>query len=404
MKILQLILPYVLFTTLFCTCYAIESKIEYWNVQRKGANYFNQTPSANWFAAAKEAGIQFARLAPDKWKCEKKDFLIGNADSFAEIPDRDLKALIDVLDQAQRDNIKVVLALLSLPGSRWKQNNQNKDDLRIWEQKEYRDQSCLFWKSLAKALKDHPAIIGYNILNEPHPERLFNISDYRQISFQEWYESVEGSLADLNLFYRDVVSAIREVDLWTPIVVDTGLYATPWAISYLTPLADSNVIYSFHMYEPYAYTTRCINNERFSYPGSIPQKLEEAGGDNVNPNSLDWNFEALEQFLQPIVLWQKKYKIPASRILVGEFGCDRTSKGAKEYLSSLIRIFNANHWHWAFYSFREDCWDSMDYELGSDKLDCRYWEVIEQGGDLDVFRKDNPLFDVIKQDLKCEEV
>jgi endoglucanase len=401
MKILQLFLLYLLPITSFCIAHAADSKIGYWDVQRKGANYFNQTPYADWFVAAKETGIQFVRLAPDKWESEKRDFLIGNADSFKEISYRDLETLKTVLDQAQSNDVKVVLTLLSLPGSRWKQNNQDRDDLRIWEQKEYQAQAILLWKTLAKALKDHPALVGYNILNEPHPERLAGISDYRQINFQDWYRSVKGSLADLNLFYRDIVSAIREVDPFTPIIIDTGLYATPWAITYLIPIEDDKVIYSFHMYEPYAYTTRKINNGRLIYPGNVSLRLEDAEEDiNLNVISINWNSSTLGQFLLPILEWQKKYNIPASRILVGEFGCDRTSKGAEKYLSNLIDIFNAHNWHWAFYSFREDCWDSMDYELGSGKLHWEYWEAIEQGNNLDKFRKDNPLFNVIKNELK----
>jgi endoglucanase len=160
------------------------NKINYWNVQRKGANYFNQNPSSTWFTAAKLTGVQFARLATDKWPSEKRDFLIGNANSFKEIPSADFETLKNTLDESEKNDVKVVLTLLSLPGSRWKQNNQGEDDLRIWQQNEYRQQAILFWKSLAKKLKDHPAIVGYNILNEPHPERLFAIHDYRQINFK----------------------------------------------------------------------------------------------------------------------------------------------------------------------------------------------------------------------------
>lgn len=394
MKILRSILFYLLPITFFCVGYTADTKMEYWDVQRKGANYFNQIPSEDWFIAAKEAGIQFARLAPDKWKAEKRDFLIGDADSFTEISHQDLETLKASLDQAQRNDVKVVITLLSLPGSRWKQNNQDVDDLRIWQQKEYHTQAILFWRNLAKMLKDHPAIVGYNILNEPHPERLSGISDYRQIDFLKWYESVKTSLADLNLFYKDMVSAIREVDSSTPIIIDTGLYATPWAITYLTPIEEKNVIYSFHMYEPYAYTTRKINNGRFTYPGNVPLNFEE-----TEVNLINWNAETLEQFLLPVLEWQKKYNIPASRILVGEFGCNRTSKGAEKYLSNLIDIFNVNNWHWAFYSFREDCWDSMDYELGFDNLSNEYWEAIEQKTSLDKFRKKTILFDVIQKNF-----
>lgn len=369
--------------------------MDYWSVQRKGANYFNQLPSDEWFVAAKEIGIQFARLAPNKWKCEKRDFLIGNVDSFTEIPSSDLEILKTVLDQAQRNNIKVVLTLLSLPGSRWKQNNHGKDDLRIWKQKNYQNQAASFWKTLAKELKDHHTVVGYNILNEPHPECLFSINDYNKIDFKN---SIKNSLSDLNLFYKQIVSAIREIDPSTPIIIDTGLHATPGAISYLMPIEDDNILYSFHMYEPYAYTTRRINNKRFTYPGHVPLEHDENHFDSIS--SVYWDFETLERFFKSVLSWQKRFNIPSSQILVGEFGCDRTAEGADKYLSHLISIFNTNNWHWAFYSFREDCWDSMDYELGAGQLHWRYWDAVEKNANLDQFRKNNPIFDVIKRELE----
>ncbi|WP_264377597.1 hypothetical protein [Wolbachia endosymbiont (group B) of Philonthus cognatus] len=54
--------------------------------------------------------------------------------------------------------------MLSLPGSRWKQNNNDKDDLRLWSDQAFQKQAAKFWQDLAKELKDHPAIVGYNIL------------------------------------------------------------------------------------------------------------------------------------------------------------------------------------------------------------------------------------------------
>lgn len=376
-------------------------KMGYWCVQRKGANFFNQTPSSDWFLEAREVGIEFVRLAPDKWKSEQRDFLLGDADEFTEICSQDLQTLKSILDQADRHHVKIVITLLSLPGSRWVQNNQGKNDLRIWQQEKFRNQAIWFWKSLAGLLKDHPAIVGYNILNEPHPELMFGIADYRKIDFGKWYPSVRGSFADLNLFYHNTVRAIREVDDATPIILDTGMYATPWAISYLNPIHDEKVLYSFHMYEPYAYTTRKVNDGRYHYPGSVPLQLEDVEKENLSASrSINWDKEALNDFLHPITQWQQKHAISSAQILVGEFGCDRTVKGAEKYLKHLIEIFNQNNWHWAFYSFREDCWDSMDYELGSGKLSWEYWEAIENGEDLNRFRHDNPLFEVIKADLQ----
>lgn len=369
--------------------------MDYWSTQRKGANFFNRSPSEDWFVSAKAAGIQFARLATDKWSPGKKDFLIGDADAFVKIPPSDLRILKTSLDHAQANNVRVVITLLSLPGSRWRQNNSGKEDLRIWQSNEYQNQAISFWKALAKELKDHPAIVGYNILNEPHPECLFGIHDYEEIELKKFYKTAKGSKADLNIFYRKMVSAIREVDPDTPIIIDTGLYATPFSISYLKPIEDEKIIYSFHMYEPYTYTTRRINNKRFLFPGDIPDH---------DPSKFDakityWDGKRLEQFFNPVLLWQKQHNIPSSQILVGEFGCDRTAEGASQYLSQLISIFNRNNWHWAFYSFREDCWDSMDYELGSEEIP-KYWDLAKKGANLNQFRKNNSLFDVIKKELE----
>lgn len=366
---------------------------DFWSTQRRGANYFNQSPSNEWFAAARAKGIEFARLAPDKWKSAQRDFLIGNADAFEEIPADDFDILKKALDDAHKNNIKIIITLLSLPGSRWKQNNDDKHDLRIWQNETYQKQAITFWKKLAELLKGHPAIVGYNILNEPHPELLSGIEDPQSLELEKWYSSIAGTSADLNLFYREIVQAIREVDPTIPLILDTGVYATPWAIRYLTPINDPRIMYAFHMYEPYAFTTRKVNNGRFTYPGVISS---DASGEQ----STHWDSDYITHYLDCISQWQKQHNIPSSRIVVGEFGCDRMAQGAAAYFEDLISLFNMHGWHWAFYSFREDSWDNTDYELGTGELDWRYWQAIENGENVDQFRKDNSLFNIIKAHLQ----
>ncbi len=63
-----------------------------------------------------------------------------------------------------------------------------------------------------------------------------------------------------------------------------------------------------------------------------------------------------------------------------EFGCFRQNKGLWEYLADVDRArLNAQKWHWAFYAFREDSWDGMDYEVGTGKLPWKYWQDVEDG-------------------------
>jgi len=344
----------------------LNKKLAFWQDQQKGTNYFNQTPTKEWFKAAHDANIKFVRLVYDKWKREQAYFLMGSADHYEGIVEKDFLQLKGYLDYADSLDIKVVICPISIPGEKWRQSNNGKNDGRLWKNFEYADQVARFWRDLAIRLRDHPAVVGYNLVNEPHPEIYFNKYSFWKRDLQEWYETVKGMPADLNLFNKKIVQAIRTVDTATPIILESGLYATPWAFDYLEPLADDKIIYSFHMYEPYSFTNKKLNKGQYKYGGTIP--IEETNED------FELNRESLIQFFQPINEWCEKHKIPTNRIWVGEFGCNRHIEGVEDYLKDLISIFNQHQWHWSFYAFREDVWEAMDYELGTEKVFYKYWE------------------------------
>ncbi len=355
-----------IFLSLFFAGFGQQSKIMFWDNQQKGTNYFNENPTREWFESAATVNIKFVRLTWEKWKGAEQDFLIGNADDYLGIVESDFQKLIHILDIADSLNIKIVLTPISLPGARWVQSNKGIRDGRLWKENKYQQQTFQFWHDLASRLKNHPAIVGYNIQNEPNPEVFFGNPSFWKKELKDWYQKIKGTPADLNRFYSEAVKAIREVDKETPIVIESGLYATPWAFVYLEKINDPNIIYSFHMYEPYHYTTQRINKDRFQYPGKIP--IEDLGTD------FDMNKNSLKEFLKPVAEWAQKNNIQSNRIWAGEFGCSRKVAGVEKYLSDLIEIFNENQWHWSFYSYREDVWDSMDYELGKGAVSLEYWD------------------------------
>ena len=343
--------------------------ISYWDIARKGANYFNDVPSEKWFQEAQKNNIALVRMTYDKWQSKEEDFLIGNADEYKSLVQEDLDFLIQQLDLADKYGIKIILVPLTVPGARWSQNNNKKIDGRLWQDFKYHEQTAQFWYDLVEVLKDHPVIIGYNIINEPFPEKFYGKQTHWTGDFLTWYSSVKDTPGDLNLFYTTIINKIRSVDQKTTIVLDSGLYATPWAIEYLEKQEDDNIIYSFHMYEPYDFTTQRINNNQFSYPGEVfINDLKEM-------QYLDKAY--LDEFLSRISTWSKKNNIASNRILAGEFGISREVKGAELYMKDLIDIFNKNSWHWLFYSFQEDSWHSWDYQLGSKKVPFQYWEYTE---------------------------
>jgi endoglucanase len=353
-------------------------KEDFWKQPKRGANVFNKKMIRQDIKAAKLFGINFIRLAPDKFSSKERDFLIGNADHYQGLVKEDLNYLKEILTMYQEEEMPVVLTMLSLPGSRWKQNNGDKDDLRIWTSPEFQMQAAQFWQDLCRELKDYSNIVGINILNEPHPERLY---DKESIHINEVNQAeVQNTLFE---FYKLVISEIRKVDVQVPIILDSSSYGDSKTFMLLKPQNAPNILYSFHMYEPFIYTNAKLNGGRFSYPGNV--------GDEF------WDAQALKRYMQHVSDFQKKYNIPSSSILVGEFGGNRQSKGLDSYFKDLLTIFREQNWHYAFYAFREDDWEGMDYELGNKKVPLDYWEASENGEDLNRFRNsDAPVFTTLK--------
>lgn len=357
-------------------------KIEFWREQKKGANIFNNNPpSRETIKKAKEYGLQFIRLSVDKFPSESRDFLVGNADDYKNLNSKDLQTLKDLLDIFTKENLPVVLTFLSLPGSRWKQNNQDKDDLRLWKKEKFRKQAASFWHDIAVALKDYNIIIGYNILNEPHPERLINPKGDFSCSH---YQGKNIALK-LYSFYDQVIRSIRTADKETPIILDSLMYADPACFNILLPFEDSTILYSFHMYEPFHYTNYKLNKMKYVYPGKIP----------YNDENKMWNITALEEYLTPVTEFLQKYNIDNNRIIVGEFGGSRRVKGIERYFEDLISIFNKNKWHHAFYAFREDGWPDWDYEIGDTSISWQDMKKMEKGEMKYPYNPNNKIFKVL---------
>lgn len=391
---------------------------DYWNTQRKGANFFPNDPRPERFKDAVDAGILLGRLACNKWlngrpEAQLGDFLLGPKETYAGIVEDDVKYLRHVLDDADKAGMKIVLTMLSLPGSRWLQHNRVNgkcaQQYDLWRDFKYHQQAASFWRDLAKALRNHPAIVGYNLINEPCPERANQrpFRDWYTMDYRKWYRTVQGTPADLNLFYKTVIEAIREVDPETPIVLDSGFYANPYAFQILDPryLGDGNIVYSFHQYEPSSFLSG-RQKEKYKYPGPVPTgELDAAGDEDAQPPYAPieyWDRKKLSSYFRVITDWMTQYRVPNNRIYAGEFGGDRQAEGVEDYFRDLISFFNANGWHWSFYAYREDDgFPKMDYELGTGELPKTYWKcsqnyTCKSAG----IYQPNPLWAVIQNGLK----
>lgn len=370
--------------------------MEFWNTPQPGANSFKETPpDAEYFHALRAYGVTWIRLSFSGWKSApgNRDFLFGSLDDYQRLVPEDLATLRRVLDLANAADLKVVVTPLSLPGARWIQHNNEVFDDRLWSDRRYWQQSALAWRDLATALRGHPAVVAYNLVNEPVPEKNGGLEEHAPLAtMQAWYEKARGGTRDLPAFYALLVSAIRAVDANTPIMLDAGFYAAADSFGYWPkPVSDPRVLYAFHMYEPWA-ATSAPNMKRevpYRYPGVAP-----FGATEVN-----WDAARVEAYLQLPLEWAKKHDVPANRLVAAEFGCVRRWVDCPRYLEDVLSAIETDAVHWAFFSFRGD-WDGFDYELGGGKLPWQYWDAQEKGKPYTLKRGPNEVFEPILRRLR----
>src|ERR1051326_7054986 len=369
-------------------------KMAYWSVQRRGANYGGARLRPDVFQAAANKGIEFLRLHPDTMPPAQRDFLIGDADAFTAIDEADLRQLRLVLDESEKHGVKIVLTMFSLPGHRAKKDVADASDGRIWRQEKYQEQAFAFWRELARRLRNHPAIVAYNPLNEPHPDREFGFDDPDDPAFAKWLAGIRGTAADLDRFNRNMVAAIREADPDTPIILDGWFYADAQGFRHNLAVPDNRTLYALHNLGPWNYTTFRINKGRFAYPERMP-----AGKDGTAA----WDINRLKAIVAPVDAFAARNNLPPQRIIASEFWCDRRVEGVAAYLADELRIYNERGWHWAFYAFRgEGSWTGLDYEIPLNAPLGKLWEAEKRGEDLEPLkpRRDNPVWQVIQRELK----
>jgi hypothetical protein len=370
--------------------------IGFWDTPRHGANCFNETPpDAAYFRALRGYGASWVRIAFSKWRSAtgQRDFLFGSLDDYRALVPQDLAILRRVLDHAHSAGLKVVLTPLELPGARWVQLNHGRFDDRLWSDARFAPQAAAFWRDLAAALADHPAIAAYNLVNEPVPERRGGLAEHSSTAaMRAWYSRVRGTPRDLPALYARLIAAVRAADARTPLMLDAGFYAAADGFDYWPrALDDPRLLYAYHMYEPWA-ATSAPNMKRahpLRYPGPAPF------GEGERP----WDAARVAAYLQRPVAWADAHGVPLKRLVAAEFGCMRRWPDCPRYLEDVLSALDTNQVHWAFYSFRE-AWDGMDYELGDQPLPWQYWQAREQGKPFELARGPNPVFQPIYRRLR----
>jgi endoglucanase len=213
-------------------------------------------------AFIKAAGFNAVRV-PLHWRLFVKPGADGE-DAFAGPG----WALLDRLVQWSREaGLRVILDLHAAPGG---QTGVNHDDgpgfPLVFYIPRYRKLTIELWRRLALHYRNEPAILGYDLLNEP-------ISPYNDEAFLN---------PRLEPLYRDIVTAIRSVDSAHAVILAGAQWSTSFA-AFSRPF-DDNAIYSYHKFWAVPTRDAVQSYVDFSNRWNVPLLIGETG-----EGSYEWN-------------------------------------------------------------------------------------------------------------------
>lgn len=142
----------------------------------------------------------------------------------------------DWIDQniawAKRHGIYLLLNMHVPQGGYQSQGNGD----ALWDEIEYQNRLTALWRAIAERYRTEVQIIGYGLLNEPVPTR--HISQWQDLA-------------------QRITDSIRTVDRNHLLFIERANWVkgNPETPDYNFPrIQDNQVVYEFHVYEPFAYT------------------------------------------------------------------------------------------------------------------------------------------------------
>jgi endoglucanase len=129
----------------------------------------------------------------------------------------------------------------------------------------------------------------------------------------------------------NIATAVRKIDRNRTLIVGASNFDSIYELSRFVRLADDNIIYTFHFYEPFFFTHQgaewigdqvSTTGVSFPYNGENFPKLNPRakntwGETNYYQYQHDGNQQSLKDKLQIVKNWGNKYDVP---ILCGEYG------------------------------------------------------------------------------------
>ena len=198
-------------------------------------------------------------------------------------PNRGFELLDRVIGWCKKEGVYVVLDMHCAPGG---QTGDNIDDGYgypfLFQSQASRAQTIDIWKRIANHYKNEPAILGYDLLNEPIAH----------------YFNKEELNPYLEPLYKEITKAIRTVDKNHIVILGGAQWDSN--LKLFGPPFDPKIVYTFHKY--WTKTTQDVIQEYidFSNKYNVPVYAGETGENNdkwilefrelLEKNNIGWHY------------------------------------------------------------------------------------------------------------------
>ena len=229
------------------------------------------------------------------------------------------------LDWCAKYGIYVILDFHAVQG--WHNPDWHSDNAHVhillYQHKLFQDRFVGLWQQMAKRYKHHPALAGYDLMNEP----------CTRVHYED-YDSPDYNWDGLNAVYRKAAEAIREVDPGHLLFVEGDNFACEF--DRLDVSFDDNIVVESHNY------------------------MSPTGGGNPYPGEIDgmfWNRDIVAAEFGMHSGTRYAYKLHKP-ILVGEFGTwyagyPEAIPYRAAALDDQLAVFDSAGVNWAIWTWKD---------------------------------------------------
>ena len=147
--------------------------------------------------------------------------------------DEGFQLLDNLVGWCRAHGLYVIIDMHGAPGGQTGANidDSPSDQAGLFMDKRNQDRLVDLWVKIAGRYKNEPTVAGYDLLNEPLPQRTGAAQKYKD---------------QLEPLYKRITAAIRRVDSRHMITLEGADWANDWSV--FGPPFDNNVFYQFHYY------------------------------------------------------------------------------------------------------------------------------------------------------------